>query len=839
MKRLLAAAFVGGVMLVSPWSAAAAPSAAPAISAQPDMALVEEATDVGTFTAAATGAPAPTVRWQVASDRNGPWVDLTGNATETSTTLSVTASASNLGDAYRAVFTNSAGSAISRPAKLVSRMDWMRDLGSDIANVPLNELTIPGMHDMGTYGITNDSGDSLDDQLPPCPLFICGSLYVSFARAQDPTKDAAEALTDGIRYFDLRICGHQNGEPDEPSNWGDFTQAPVACHGLEAGDLSDILSQTRAFVLAHPTEVVILDFNHEFQLNLDDLAQQIESAFALPGGGSLLIPPQTCDLEDPTPGECANHLTLGQIWSGHMGNVIVNFENDGAPGSTQLYPNDDTQMLGQSFGIQPETNLAFYAAFPALWGALDSVPATSHFCTVGGATTSCFGNDASPSIVLPAVLNTLSTRSSFSDWRHLFVQFLQTTPDGDYIANNLGGSLHDMAVGDGGSNAIIGPALFSCVTGVGDCFAQYRPENMNILAINFYNHTDLTTLHALTPTEVSDCYEDNGPCDLTTAEQNTISCFSSSDLPPVISCTYTDPLTFDFIDQVIRFNEYARTAPMVNLSTSLAPASTGWYNATTLGGVGKSLGFGVGASDYRYPTGLTALSCLDGSTPLAIAPTVPTSATTAGGAGSLSDGIHQVSCQAADGADQGFNQSGNTGAGPGSNATASFQIDTHPPTITYTGNVGTYGILVPVAITCTAADALSGVASTTCANASAPAWSLGAGQHTLSATAIDKAGNTGSGSTSFTVTVSAADLCTLTRQFVQGSTLYNGQSFFAKAVLTLLAGEDCAELGAIASERSLKQTLVSTYKQGVQSLARSGWLTSSQASVLTGLSGAL
>jgi hypothetical protein len=835
MKRLLAAAFVTCLVLVSPWSAAAAPAVAPTISAQPDMGLVEEATDVATFTAAANGSPAPTVRWQVATDRNGPWSDLTGNATETTTTLSVTASASNFGDAYRAVFTNSAGTAISRPAKLVSRMDWMRDLGSDIANVPLNELTIPGMHDMGTYGITNNSGDSLDDQLPPCPLFLCDSLYVSFARAQDPTKDAAEALTDGIRYFDLRICGHdQNGEAEEPSNWADFTQAPVTCHGLEAGQLSDILSQTRAFVVAHPTEVVVLDFNHEFQLDLDDLAQQIESAFALPGGGSMLIPPQTCDLADPTPGECANHLTLGQIWSQHMGNVIVNFENDGAPGSTQLYPNDATH----AYNIQPETNLAFYAAFPNFWGALDGVPAASHFCTVGGATTSCFGNDASVGVVLPAVLNTLSTRSSFSDWRHLFVQFLQTTPDGGYIANNLDGSLHDMAVGDGGSNAVLGPALFNCTTGVGDCFAQYRPENVNILAINFYQHTDLTTLSTMTPTEVSDCYEDNGPCDLTQAEQNTISC-TSSGFPVLISCTYTDPLTFDFIDQVIRFDEYARTAPVVNLSTSLAPAATGWYNATTLGGVGKPLGFGVGASDYRYPTGLTALSCLDGSTPLTIAPTVPTTATTAGGAGSLSDGIHQVSCQATDGANQGFTQSGNAGAGPGSNAAAVFQIDTHPPTVTYAGNGGTYGILAPVAITCTAADAVSGVASTTCANASAPAWSFGAGQHTLSATATDKAGNTGNGSTSFTVTVSAADLCTLTRQFVQGSSAYSAQSFLIKALLTTIVAEDCAELTSIAAEKSLKQVLVSAYKQGVQSLNKSGWLTSAQASVLTGLSGAL
>lgn len=81
-----------------------------------------------------------------------------------------------------------------------------------------------------------------------------------------------------------------------------------------------------------------------------------------------------------------------------------------------------------------------------------------------------------------------------------------------------------------------------------------------------------------------------------------------------------------------------------------------------------------------------------------------------------------------------------------------INIDETAPTVTYTGNAGTYTTSQTVAITCTASDALSGIASTTCANINGTASSFGVGTHTYSATATDKAGNMGSATTSFTVT---------------------------------------------------------------------------------------
>jgi len=89
------------------------------------------------------------------------------------------------------------------------------------------------------------------------------------------------------------------------------------------------------------------------------------------------------------------------------------------------------------------------------------------------------------------------------------------------------------------------------------------------------------------------------------------------------------------------------------------------------------------------------------------------------------------------------------------------KIDQTPPTVTYSGNGGTYDVDRAVAITCSSNDNLSGVVGDTCADTSGPAWSFGVGSHTLSAFATDDAGNVGTGSATFTVAVTAGGLCNL------------------------------------------------------------------------------
>jgi uncharacterized protein (TIGR03437 family) len=68
-----------------------------------------------TFTAAATGTPAPTVQWQESTNGGGTFSNLAG---ATATTLSFTASASENGNQYRAVFANGPNTATTTAARL-------------------------------------------------------------------------------------------------------------------------------------------------------------------------------------------------------------------------------------------------------------------------------------------------------------------------------------------------------------------------------------------------------------------------------------------------------------------------------------------------------------------------------------------------------------------------------------------------------------------------------------------------------------------------------------------------------------------------------------------------
>ena len=84
------------------------------VTSSPSSTTVTSAQSVS-FSAAATGSPAPTVQWQVSTDGGATFTDIPG---ATSTTLTFTASVSQNGNLYRAVFTNASGSVTSAAATL-------------------------------------------------------------------------------------------------------------------------------------------------------------------------------------------------------------------------------------------------------------------------------------------------------------------------------------------------------------------------------------------------------------------------------------------------------------------------------------------------------------------------------------------------------------------------------------------------------------------------------------------------------------------------------------------------------------------------------------------------
>ncbi len=94
------------------------PATAPIVTANPSSVGVSAGQNAS-FTAAASGSPAPTVQWQISTDGGKTFANITGNASATTTTLTLTSvSASQNGNQFRAVFTNSVNSATSNAATL-------------------------------------------------------------------------------------------------------------------------------------------------------------------------------------------------------------------------------------------------------------------------------------------------------------------------------------------------------------------------------------------------------------------------------------------------------------------------------------------------------------------------------------------------------------------------------------------------------------------------------------------------------------------------------------------------------------------------------------------------
>ena len=110
-------------LLLSDYAADAAPS----ITSQPS-STTAAAGDVVGFTVAADGSPEPTVQWQFSDDDGDNFNDIQG---ETNATLMFMATGSQSGYQYRAVLTNSVGTATSDPATLtVNKQDSSTTLTS-------------------------------------------------------------------------------------------------------------------------------------------------------------------------------------------------------------------------------------------------------------------------------------------------------------------------------------------------------------------------------------------------------------------------------------------------------------------------------------------------------------------------------------------------------------------------------------------------------------------------------------------------------------------------------------------------------------------------------------
>jgi len=97
---------------------------------------------------------------------------------------------------------------------------WMSKIPDDTL---IKEIAIPGSHDAGTIGMPwtfRTQNYSIGDQ-----------------------------LTFGARYFDIRVNKTEKGYP-------------IFHSSMNGVDFRDVLQEIKAFIKAHPTEVLLLDFQH-------------------------------------------------------------------------------------------------------------------------------------------------------------------------------------------------------------------------------------------------------------------------------------------------------------------------------------------------------------------------------------------------------------------------------------------------------------------------------------------------------------------------------------------------------------------------------------------------
>jgi hypothetical protein len=105
--------------------------------------------------------------------------------------------------------------------------------------------------------------------------------------------------------------------------------------------------------------------------------------------------------------------------------------------------------------------------------------------------------------------------------------------------------------------------------------------------------------------------------------------------------------------------------------------------------------------------------------------------------------------------------------------TVAAKRDATKPVIAYTNNAGTYTVDQNVSIICKATDAMSDIATKSCANITGPAYTFNTGVNSFTGSAVDNAGNTNSASTSFTVTTTSGSLCTLVNLWVSNGGVAN------------------------------------------------------------------
>ncbi|XP_077988547.1 PI-PLC X domain-containing protein 3-like [Glandiceps talaboti] len=193
--------------------------------------------------------------------------------------------------------------------------DWMSALPPRLSSEPLKNIAIPGSHNSFSYCI-----DTRSNVAPGTPDTIRNLVSVFGGGAKDivhkwsvtQSLTFKQQLDSGIRYFDLRL------------STCDGTNEIFFVHGLYAGKVMDGLTEINEWLVNHPKEMVILDFNHLYKMTEYHHTQLLQQFFQLFNG--KICP--CVDLES---------CTLNMLWENKW-QVIAIYHNEVVMKNPRIWP---------------------------------------------------------------------------------------------------------------------------------------------------------------------------------------------------------------------------------------------------------------------------------------------------------------------------------------------------------------------------------------------------------------------------------------------------------------------------------------------------------------------
>ncbi len=155
--------------------------------------------------------------------------------------------------------------------------NWMGSLPNK--EIPLSLIIMPGSHDTFTYSLDKKSSIGPDESKKIKDLVKrCGPLGRSLVYRWSVCQrlNCLDQLANGVRYLDFRLA----------KNKLDGTIRVI--HALFGCTVKDALNQVKTFIDKHQSEILVLDFQHNYALN--DKDRQYLSGLTRQTFGNLLEP---------------------------------------------------------------------------------------------------------------------------------------------------------------------------------------------------------------------------------------------------------------------------------------------------------------------------------------------------------------------------------------------------------------------------------------------------------------------------------------------------------------------------------------------------------------------